>query len=541
VRYRECVREREKERENEVRRSIRAFYQLAVRMSKKNRFQFKLPWRKDKMTDSEKPAKIENIGLPTQVERNIHVEYNPDTGEFVGIPDVWRRLLEGEFSQDQIQEHPREVLNALCIYQESIKRKESPMAKYLDNLARLASTASSDQRDSTLADQDGYQTDESLENFSSPSEQETAASPDAAAEPSSAVAAPSEGATIATPAPAAAKPEQDAVAAEPVTRKGAAAAADSPPLQRKRTRRKKMTNEEFFDALETVISTYDPSDKYDIDKTQLGAGASGTVKLAKERQSGQHVAIKIMELKKQPRKEMLISEIEVMRQTQHPAIVNYLESFLVNSQQELWVVMEYLDGGALTDVVTETVMQEGLIAAITKECVSAVHFLHSKNIIHRDIKSDNVLLGLDGSVKLTDFGFCAQLCNRHSKRQTMVGTPYWMAPEVVNRDEQYDNKIDIWSLGIMVLEMVDGEPPYMNETPIKAIYMIQTLGKPEFKSIAKMSSNLKDFLDRTLESKADDRASAEELLTHPFLENVSSLSQLSKYIKAARKSMAIKN
>lgn len=292
-----------------------------------------------------------------------------------------------------------------------------------------------------------------------------------------------------------------------------------------------MSDTEVVQHLRQIVSVGDPHKKY-TKMEKIGQGASGTVYTALETSTCREVAIKQMNLAQQPKKELIINEILVMKENKQRNIVNYLDSYLVGDT-ELWVVMEYLAGGSLTDVVTETCMTEPQIAAVCRECLYALEFLHRNAVIHRDIKSDNILLGMDGQVKLTDFGFCAQITPEQSKRSTMVGTPYWMAPEVVTR-KQYGPKVDIWSLGIMTIEMIEGEPPYLNENPLRALYLIATNGTPDIQHPEKLSDDIRDFLSKCLEMDVNSRSSAADLLTHPFLRHAAPLTSLTPLILAAK-------
>ncbi|KAK9469156.1 kinase-like domain-containing protein [Lipomyces arxii] len=307
-----------------------------------------------------------------------------------------------------------------------------------------------------------------------------------------------------------------------------------PPNQKEQEKRvSTMDDVQIMAKLRSVVSSGDPAQLYD-KKEKVGQGASGSVYVASPRQSPldlkyRRVAIKQMDLASQPRKELIVNEILVMKDSQHPNIVNFLDAYL-REPSDLWVVMEYMESGALTDIIENNTLSEAQIATICLETCKGLQHLHHKSIIHRDIKSDNVLLDAAGHVKITDFGFCAQLTEKKSKRATMVGTPYWMAPEVVKQKE-YGAKVDIWSLGIMAIEMIESEPPYLNEEPLKALYLIATNGTPTLKRPDKLSQEIKSFLSVCLCVDVSSRASADELIQHAFLGNGCSLASLAVLLR----------
>lgn len=309
------------------------------------------------------------------------------------------------------------------------------------------------------------------------------------------------------------------------------AVKESSPQQRKKPpkdpRLSTLSESEIMEKLRTVVNKGDPEMLYTKIK-KVGQGASGSVYVSRNNVTKSLVAIKKMDLAHQPRKELIVNEILVMKAAQHPNIVNYIDSFLIKGY--LWIVMEYMEGGPLTEVIENNSLNEVQIATILFESLKGLSHLHQRDIIHRDIKSDNVLLNGNGMVKITDFGFCAKLSSERSKRATLVGTPYWMAPEVV-KQKGYGFKVDIWSLGIMAIEMVEGEPPYLDEEPLKALYLIATNGTPSLRKPEKLSTIFKNFLGVCLEVDVAKRASSDDLIAHPFLRLAQSPSVLKVLIK----------
>lgn len=306
----------------------------------------------------------------------------------------------------------------------------------------------------------------------------------------------------------------------------------STPKKKVEQRISTMTEAQVMEQLRAVVTPGNPNEMYKKLK-RVGQGASGSVYVAISVATNTKIAIKQMDLAHQPRKDLIVTEIMVMKESQHPNIVNYLDSFLVQNN-DLWVIMEYMEGGALTDVIDNNTMTEQQIATVCLETTAGLHHLHSRNILHRDIKSDNILLNASGQVKISDFGFSAKLTDQRNKRATMVGTPYWMAPEVVKQKE-YGTKVDIWSLGIMAIEMIENEPPYLDEEPLKALYLIATNGTPTLKTPEKLSRELKSFLAVCLCVDVRSRATSDELLNHEFLKKAGPLEILAPLLKFKNK------
>jgi len=272
----------------------------------------------------------------------------------------------------------------------------------------------------------------------------------------------------------------------------------------------------------------------------IGEGAAGEVYVAQNK-NGQKVAIKKMPINSENVK-LLCTEINIMKDSHHPNIVEYYDSFIIEGNF-LWVVMELMDGGCLTDVLEQfdaVKMNEQQISYVCLQTLTALSYIHASHRIHRDIKSDNILLNAKGEVKIADFGYAAQLTQDKQKRNTVVGTPYWMAPELI-RGNDYGIKVDIWSLGIMVLEMLEGQPPYMSFPPLRALFLITTKGIPPLQNPEKWSQDLRDFYGRCVEKDVELRPDSNELLTYPYLKIACRPEEFAPIIELARRAAQMVN
>ncbi|XP_052757253.1 serine/threonine-protein kinase 10 isoform X2 [Galleria mellonella] len=264
----------------------------------------------------------------------------------------------------------------------------------------------------------------------------------------------------------------------------------------------------------------DPTENWDM-VGELGDGAFGKVYKAQHKTTGQLAAAKLCVLDNEDDLADFTVEIDILTECRHPNVVELHEAYFIDNK--LWMLLEYCDGGALDSVMAELEkgLNEAQIAYVCREMCRGLQFLHSRKVIHRDLKAGNVLATMPGGVKLADFGVSAKNKMTLQKHDTFIGTPYWMAPEVVLcetfRDNPYDFKVDIWSLGITLIEFAQIEPPNHEMTPMRVLLKIQKSDPPTLEQPSKWSKSFNDFIAKALVKDPEKRPTATELLKHEFV------------------------
>ncbi|KAL0110626.1 hypothetical protein PUN28_013899 [Cardiocondyla obscurior] len=254
---------------------------------------------------------------------------------------------------------------------------------------------------------------------------------------------------------------------------------------------------------------------------ELGDGAFGKVYKAQHKQTNQLAAAKMCALEGEDDLSDFMIEIDILSECKHPNIVELHEAYFIDGK--LWMLIEYCDGGAVDSIMVELekALTEMQIAYICQHMTKGLAFLHKSKVVHRDLKAGNVLLTMAGGVKIADFGVSAK--NKHTlqKHDTFIGTPYWMAPEVVLcetfRDNPYDFKVDIWSLGITLIEFAQMEPPNHEMSPMRVLLKIQKGDPPKLDQPGKWSKEFNDFIAKALIKDPTSRPTADDLLRHPFI------------------------
>jgi len=259
----------------------------------------------------------------------------------------------------------------------------------------------------------------------------------------------------------------------------------------------------------------DPTSKFDL-LQPLGRGSYGSVYKARLLDTGDIVAVKIIPLTDNDEIDSIQKEISILRDCNHPNIVRYYGSW--RAPDALWIAMEYCAGGSVSDVIhaLERPLEESVIAYICGEVLQGLSYLHLSGRVHRDIKCGNVLLTEQGEVKLADFGVAAQLTSTLSKRNTFIGTPHWMAPEVIQASS-YDGKVDVWALGITAIEMAEMYPPRWRVNPNRVIFMVVRDPAPHLANRETWTLSFQDFISQCLTKEAKSRPTTRLLQQHRFV------------------------
>ncbi|XP_018015536.1 serine/threonine-protein kinase 10 isoform X1 [Hyalella azteca] len=268
------------------------------------------------------------------------------------------------------------------------------------------------------------------------------------------------------------------------------------------------------------VKIQNPADVWII-KSEIGDGAYGKVYKAENIHNGTLAALKKVALEEDEDLDNFMVEIDILAECQHANVVRLLEAY--HWEGCLWMYLEFCDGGAVDSIMVDLdrPLTEEQISYITHHLLQALDYVHRHRVIHRDIKAGNVLLTTDGGVKLADFGVSAKNKNTMDKRGTFIGTPYWLAPEVIKCetiiDSKYDYKADIWSLGITLIEFAQMDPPYHEVSPLRVLLKIQKSDPPKLDCPSKFSRDFNDFIASCLVKNPDERPDARQLMNHPFV------------------------
>ncbi|XP_073711016.1 mitogen-activated protein kinase kinase kinase kinase 4 isoform X2 [Misgurnus anguillicaudatus] len=275
-----------------------------------------------------------------------------------------------------------------------------------------------------------------------------------------------------------------------------------------------------------LASLRDPAGIFELVEV-VGNGTYGQVYKGRHVKTGQLAAIKVMDVTEDEEEEIKLEINMLKKYSHHRNIATYYGAFIKKSppghDDQLWLVMEFCGAGSITDLVKNTkgnTLKEDWIAYISREILRGLAHLHAHHVIHRDIKGQNVLLTENAEVKLVDFGVSAQLDRTVGRRNTFIGTPYWMAPEVIacdeNPDATYDYRSDLWSCGITAIEMAEGAPPLCDMHPMRALFLIPRNPPPRLKS-KKWSKKFFSFIEGCLVKNYTQRPPTDQLLKHPFI------------------------
>uniref|UniRef100_A0A6Q2Y5W1 non-specific serine/threonine protein kinase n=1 Tax=Esox lucius TaxID=8010 RepID=A0A6Q2Y5W1_ESOLU len=271
---------------------------------------------------------------------------------------------------------------------------------------------------------------------------------------------------------------------------------------------------------------------------ELGDGAFGKVYKAQNKLTGIQAAAKVIDTKTEEELEDYMVEIDILASCDHDNIVKLLDAFYYDGK--LWILIEFCAGGAVDAIMLELErpLTEPQIRVVCKQTLQALLYLHDHKVIHRDLKAGNILLSLNGDVKLADFGVSAKNTKTLQRRDSFIGTPYWMAPEVVmcetSKDRPYDYKADIWSLGVTLIELAQVEPPNHEMNPMRVLLKIAKAEPPTLMQPSKWSPEFSDFLRKCLDKNVDNRWNVAQLLQHPFVSTVTDSRPLRELIAEAK-------